>query len=92
MNQKKTTNITQLSKDSGIPKTQIKYLFHLIITELKKGVKVRIVNFGVFTVKNRNKHKSRNPKTGDKIIIGKHRYPHFKFNNFIKDMFKKKKK
>ena len=45
---------------------------------LKKGYRVVLVGFGTFYIKKRGAHKSRNPKTGESLIVPPRKYIKFK--------------
>ena len=56
------------------------------ITEnLAKGHVIRIIPFGSFEVKHREKRKGRNPRTGDEIEIEARNVPTFKAGKGLKD-------
>ena len=56
------------------------------ITEaLEKGVKVQLIGFGSFEVKNRAARTGRNPKTKEAIEIPASRVPVFKAGKALKD-------
>ena len=56
------------------------------ITEtLKAGEKVALVGFGTFEVKTKAARESRNPQTGEKIMLPKKRVPSFKAGTGLKD-------
>jgi integration host factor subunit beta len=41
--------------------------------------------FGAFTVRKRDAHFGRNPRTGDKVMIGEKRVPFFKTGEVLND-------
>lgn len=45
---------------------------------IARGERVEIRGFGVFDLKYRAPRKGRNPKTGEQVLIGAKRIPHFK--------------
>lgn len=56
------------------------------ITEnLAKGNVIRIIPFGSFEVKDREKRKGRNPRTGEVIEIDARKVPTFKAGKGLKD-------
>jgi DNA-binding protein HU-beta len=57
----------------------------VISRTLKKGEKVSLVGFGVFTVRKRAARKGRNPKTGAEIRIAAGKTPAFKAGKALKD-------
>lgn len=45
---------------------------------IARGERVEIRGFGVFELKYRAPRKARNPKTGEPVLVGAKRIPHFK--------------
>lgn len=73
-----TTTTTHLAsqmagQQSDVSKAQakatIELLFGLIVSEMKKGQKVKIAGFGMFQIKDRAARTGRNPITGEAIQI-----------------------
>ena len=59
------------------------------ITEsLAKNVKVQLVGFGTFEVRNRQAREGRNPATGETIKIAASKVPAFKAGKALKDKVK----
>ncbi|MDT0618755.1 MAG: HU family DNA-binding protein [Salinisphaeraceae bacterium] len=56
-----------------------------ITDALKKGDKVSLVGFGVFSVRTRAARQGRNPKTGQSINIPAGKTPGFKAGKALKD-------
>lgn len=56
-----------------------------ITKALKKGDKVSLVGFGVFSVRKRAARQGRNPKTGQSIKIPAGKTPGFKAGKALKD-------
>jgi DNA-binding protein HU-beta len=52
---------------------------------LKKGLEVRLVGFGTFSVTNRAASQGRNPRTGEKIQIPASKLPKFRAGKGLKD-------
>lgn len=52
---------------------------------LESGENVKIAGFGVFTVKNKNPRRGRNPQTGESIVLGARRVITFKPSGILKD-------
>lgn len=52
---------------------------------LKRGEKVSLVGFGVFSVRNRAARQGRNPKTGAPLKIAAGKTPGFKAGKALKD-------
>lgn len=55
-----------------------------ITDALKKGEKVTLVGFGVFSVAERKARKGRNPRTGDEIEIAASKTPKFSAGKALK--------
>ena len=68
-----------LTKFTDIVLSQIK-------TSLKRGDRVELRNFGIFSTNIQKARISRNPKTGEKVNTPKKKTIHFKMS---KDLFKK---
>jgi len=81
--------IDQLSKDSGITKTEandvLDSLTGAITSSLKKGDTVTLVGFGTFSVSDRAARNGRNPQTGATIKIKARKVPKFKAGKDFKD-------
>ena len=52
---------------------------------LKSGDKVQLVGFGTFEVRDRAEKKSKNPRTGEEIIVPAKKAPAFKAGKALKD-------
>ncbi|MBI4825002.1 MAG: HU family DNA-binding protein [Nitrospirae bacterium] len=59
-----------------------------ITDALKKGEKVTLVGFGVFSVAERKARKGRNPRTGDEIEIAASKTPKFSAGKVLKQAIK----
>ncbi len=87
----KSNILKQLSKNypNFIKKDLEKFvniIFKEIKSTLKRGERVEIRGFGVFSTNIQKARISRNPKTGEKINTPKKRSIHFKY---AKELFKK---
>lgn len=60
-------------------------VFDAITSSLKKGVEVRLVGFGSFSVVKRKKTTGRNPRTGETIQIPASKQPKFKPGKALKE-------
>jgi len=62
-------------------------ILEIILTNLKKYKKIKITNFGTFSLRTKNTRFGRNPKTKEKKIISKRNVVLFKpstdFKNYI---------
>lgn len=81
--------IDAVADKSGLSKAEagksVDALIEVITRALKKGDKVSLVGFGVFSVRKRAARKGRNPKTGDAIQIKAGKSPGFKAGKAFKD-------
>jgi len=79
---KKSELIHKLSEKTSIPKDKAAQVVNTILDEitdaLSKGERVEIRNFGNFTVRVRNAHIGRNPKTGESVAVPEKKTPYFK--------------
>ena len=87
----KSKLLKQLSKSyPNILKKTHEKIIDIILNEIKKtlkrGERVEIRSFGVFSTKNQKARISRNPKTGEKVHTPEKKTIHFKM---AKDLFKK---
>ena len=87
----KSNILKQLSKNyPNFQKKDLEKFVNIIFDEikytLKRGERVEIRGFGVFSTNIQNARISRNPKTGEKVNTPKKKSNHFKY---AKDMFKK---
>ena len=57
----------------------------IIIVNLKKHGKVKISNFGTFTMRKKNKREGRNAKTKEKKVISERQVVLFKPSKFFKE-------
>ena len=57
-----------------------------IINVLVEGGRVELRNFGVFEVKKRKARQSRNPKTGEKVMVGERFTVTFKPGQIVEEM------
>ena len=87
----KSKLLKQLSKSyPNFLKKDLEKFTNIILGEikntLKRGERVELRGFGIFSTKIQNARISRNPKTGEKVNTPKKRTIHFKM---AKDLFKK---
>ena len=64
----------------------INIILHEIKRSLKRGVRVELRGFGIFSTKTQKPRISRNPRTGEKVNTPEKKTIHFKMS---KDLFKK---
>ena len=88
LNLTKKDIINSLYLQIGYPKNVIENiledLFDIIFDELKKNGKVKITNFGTFTVRKKNSRIGRNPKTKEIKTISERNVILFKPSNDFK--------
>ena len=87
----KSKLLKQLSKNyPNFLKKDLTKFTEIVLSEIKKtlkrGERVELRNFGVFSTKIQKARISRNPKTGEKVNTPEKKTIHFKMS---KDLFKK---
>ena len=87
----KSKLLKQLSKNyPNFLKKDLTKFTEIVLSEIKKtlkrGERVELRNFGVFSTKIQKARISRNPKTGEKVSTPEKKTIHFKMS---KDLFKK---
>ena len=87
----KSKLLKQLSKNyPNFLKKDLEKLTNIILEDIKKSLKrgdrVELRGFGIFSTKIQKERISRNPKTGEKVNTPKKKTIHFKMS---KDLFKK---
>ena len=87
----KSKLLKQLSKNyPNFLKKDLEKFTNIILKEikntLKKGERVELRGFGIFSTKTQKPRISRNPKTGEKVNTPEKKTIHFKMS---KDLFKK---
>ncbi len=65
--------------------TAVGVILESIIATLQTGGRVELRGFGVFTVRSSEPGPSRNPKTGETILLKARRRPHFKAGKSFHD-------
>ena len=85
----KTELIAAVSEKTGVSKKDcektISAMLDQVAESLAQGVKVQIVGFGSFEVKERQARTGRNPKTGEAVEIAASKAPVFKAGKALKD-------
>ena len=81
--------IAQISEKSELSKKDSEKALSATITAitdaLKNGDKVQLIGFGTFEVRDRKEKESKNPRTGEKIIVPAKKAPAFKAGKALKD-------
>ena len=85
----KSELVKQLSRTyPNLLKKDLEKFFDIFISEVKLALKnderVELRGWGVFSTKNQKRKTSRNPKTGEKVIVDKKKSINFKMS---KDLF-----
>ena len=81
--------ITSISEVGDLTKKDSKVVLDVVVETIEesllKGEEVRIVDFGVFSLKNKPNRTGRNPATGETITIAAKSVPVFKFTKSFKE-------
>tara|TARA_A100001011_G_scaffold383889_1_gene455742 strand:- start:799 stop:1116 length:318 start_codon:yes stop_codon:yes gene_type:complete len=79
--------INHINESIGLSKRESKIFFEtmieLIVQNLKKNSQVKILNFGIFRVKNKKARIGRNPKTRVEVMISERNVVTFKVSEFL---------
>ena len=79
--------VNHLNESIGLSKRECQYFFEslldVISSQLKSHKDVKIVNFGIFRVKNKKSRIGRNPKTKEEVIISERNVVTFKSSHFL---------
>ncbi|WP_423821271.1 HU family DNA-binding protein [Salinisphaera sp. SPP-AMP-43] len=85
----KTELVDAVAADADLSKADasraVDAMIDSVTDALKKGDKVSLVGFGVFSVRERAARQGRNPKTGQSIEIPAGKTPGFKAGKALKD-------
>jgi len=85
---RKTDIATRIHQEAGILEkeaaTLLEWVLELFKSTLKKGEPISIPNFGVFTVRNKDSRRGRNPRTGEEFIISPRRVVTFRASVHLK--------
>ena len=85
----KTELIAQISEKNDISKKDaekaLSFVISAITDALIEGEKVQLVGFGTFEIRDRKEKESKNPRTGEKIIVPAKKAPAFKAGKALKD-------
>ena len=79
--------VSHLNENIGLSKRECKFFFesfvNIISSQLIKQKDVKIVNFGIFKIKNKKSRIGRNPKTKEEVMISERNVIEFKPSNFL---------
>ena len=76
----------QIGFSKKISENLLDDIINLLITNLIKNKKIKISNFGTFTIRSKKKRIGRNPKTKESKIISERNVVLFKPANQFKDL------
>ena len=83
----KAIAINHINESIGLSKRESKVFFEtmmdLIVQSLKNKSHVKIVNFGIFRIKNKKPRVGRNPKTKVEVMISERNVVTFKVSDFL---------
>ena len=83
----KAITINHINESIGLSKRESKVFFEtmmdLIVQSLKNKSQVKIVNFGIFRIKNKKPRIGRNPKTKVEVMISERNVVTFKVSDFL---------
>ena len=83
----KAIAINHINESIGLSKRESKVFFEtmmdLIVQSLKNKSQVKIVNFGIFRIKNKKPRVGRNPKTKVEVMISERYVVTFKVSDFL---------
>jgi integration host factor subunit beta len=63
----------------------INLILQFISSTLEEANRVEIRNFGTFSARKRDKHLSRNPKTGTSVLVESKNHPYFRASKNLKE-------
>ena len=88
----KTELVAAIAEKAGTSKKDaekvVNSTFDVISEAMAKGVKISLVGFGTFEVRERAAREGKNPQTGEKIKIAACKVPAFKAGKALKDSVK----
>ncbi len=68
--------------------SESKEIIDLFLEAMKEGLKigdiVEVRDFGVLRIRSRTSKKARNPRTGEKVVVGGKKVPYFKQSRVLK--------
>ena len=85
---RKTDIAQRIHQEAGILEKEAASLLNWVVelfkSTLQKGEPVSIVNFGVFTVRNKASRRGRNPRTGEEVMISPRRVVTFRASSHLR--------
>jgi len=82
----------QIGFSKKISENLLEDILNIIIKNIKENKKLKISNFGTFTLREKNSRMGRNPKTKEKKIISKRNVILFKPSKDFKEFINKNEK
>ena len=83
----KAIAVNHINESIGLSKRESKIFFEtmldLIVESLRKKNEVKIVNFGIFRIRNKKTRIGRNPKTKVEVMISSRNVVTFKVSEFL---------
>lgn len=83
----KAVVINHLNENIGLSKREcqnfLETFIDIVVKQLEDNNDVKIVNFGIFKVKNKSPRIGRNPKTKEEVMISGRTVVRFKASNFL---------
>jgi integration host factor subunit beta len=90
----KSELIAALSQKEDLTEKNATKIINLVFDKfahaLKNGGRVEIRRFGSFSVREYHAYEGRNPKTGEKVLVGSKRAPFFKVGEELKELVNKR--
>lgn len=80
--------VEKVASGTGLTKLEteaiVEGFLNTVIGALREGRGIEIRGFGSYRVKKKNARYARNPRTGEKVYVGEHYVPMFKFSKDFK--------
>lgn len=80
--------VEKIASGTGLTKLEteaiVEGFLNTVIGALRDGKGIEIRGFGSYRVKKKNARYARNPRTGEKVYVGEHYVPMFKFSKDFK--------
>jgi DNA-binding protein HU-beta len=81
--------VEKIALGTGLTKLEteaiVEGFLNSVIQALSEGKGIEIRGFGSYKVKKKRARNARNPRTGEKVFVGEHFVPAFKFSKDFKD-------
>ncbi len=81
--------VEKIALGTGLTKLEteaiVEGFLNTVIQSLSEGRGIEIRGFGSYRVKKKKARNARNPRTGEKVFVGEHYVPVFKFSKDFKD-------